>query len=307
MPRAFRFGVFASNAQTVDEWRTISRRAEALGYDVFLMGDHMGPQFAPVPGLVAAAAATERIRIGTFVLANDYRTPVMLAKELTTLDVLSRGRLEIGLGAGWARTDYDALGIGYDPPAVRVERLMEAVTLLKRLLTGERVVHSGAHYRVDAAVLPRPLQRPRPPLLVGGGGRRILEFAAREADIVALLPQADATGHPQPGSLATALLDARVQQVREAAADGFGKLELNIIAFDASVGHSRPTRARHVPARFEREIDAVHDSPYFLYGTADQLIRRLREQRARTGISYIALPATAMEEFSPIVAELAGT
>ena len=191
MPRPFRFAVTARFARTGTKWRDVARRAEDLGYDVMLVTDHMGPQLAPIPALMAAADATTRLRVGSFVFANDYRNPVMLAKEVATIDVLSGGRVEVGIGAGWKTGDYRELGIRYDAPAVRVSRLEESVILLKRLLTEEHVDHTGDHYTVRGAqILPRPLQRPHPPLMIGGGGPRVLRLAARQADIV--LPSASA-------------------------------------------------------------------------------------------------------------------
>lgn len=307
MTRPFRFGVFASHAATAAAWRESAHRAEELGYDVFLVGDHLGPQFAPVPALLAAADATTHLRVGSYVFANDYRNPLMLAKEVTTLDVLTGGRLEIGLGAGWMRSDYEMLGIPYDPPAVRIARFMEAAILLKRLLSEEAVTHEGAHYRVKTALLPRPLQRPRPPLVIGGGGRTVLRFAAREADIVSLLPQADADGLPRSGSLTSETLEQRVDHIRHAAGTRFASLELSVIVFDAALSASGGSRARSIPERFRGVVDNLHESPYFLYGERERLVDRLRAQRDRLGISYIALPETAMEAFGPIVAELART
>src|SRR5437870_2400673 len=174
----------ASRAGPAEHWRGPARRAEALGYDVLLMPDHITDQLAPLPALVAVADATARLRVGSFVFDNDYRNPVMLAKEAATLDLLSGGRLELGIGAGWNTRDYRQLGMPYDPPKMRVERMEEALRLIKSLWTEENVTHEGRHYRVrGATVLPRPVQRPHPPVLVAGGGLRVLRIAgARGAD-----------------------------------------------------------------------------------------------------------------------------
>src|SRR6266542_6208759 len=183
MPRPFRFAVTARFAGSGPHWRDVARRAEDLGYDVLLVTDHMGKQLAPIPALMAAADATTRLRVGSFVFANDYRNPVMLAKEVATIDLLSGGRVEMGIGAGWSTRDYRELGIPYDAPAVRVSRLEESVGLVKRLLTQESVDHAGEHYAVRGAKdRPRPLQRPHPSLMIGGGGPRVLRLAPREAD-----------------------------------------------------------------------------------------------------------------------------
>src|SRR5919108_2987370 len=161
--RPFRFAVTVTRGRSAEHWREVARRAESLGYDVLLMPDHIPAQPAPVAALAAAAAATTTLRIGSFVFDNDYRNPVMLAKEATTLDLLSDGRLEFGIGAGWNRSDYRQLGIPYDPPKVRVDRMEEAIVLIKRLWTERKVTHRGAYYKVaGATVLPRPTQRPHP-------------------------------------------------------------------------------------------------------------------------------------------------
>src|SRR3989441_6566728 len=164
----------ATHARSAAHWSEVARRAEALGYDPLLMPDHITDQLAPMPALAAAAAATSTLRIGSFVFANDYRNPVLLAKEAATLDLLSGGRLEFGIGAGWKTRDYEQLGIPYDPPQTRVDRMEEAVGLIKRLWTEEHVTHEGAHYHIrDATALPRPVQRPHPPVMIGGGGPRV--------------------------------------------------------------------------------------------------------------------------------------
>ena len=188
-----------SRAASAEAWVASARRAEELGYDILLMPDHLGSQLSPIAALTAAAVATTRLRVGSYVFANDYRHPLVLAREVATLDMLSGGRFELGLGAGWNTTDYRKLGLPYDPPPRSIDRLTEAVPLIKRLLAGETVDHEGAHYRLSGAhVGPAPVQRPRPPLLIGGGGPRMLRLAAREADIVALQPQFDPRGPPPP-------------------------------------------------------------------------------------------------------------
>src|SRR5919197_6070098 len=157
--RPFRFAAVAERGRSAEHWREVARRTEALGYDTLLMPDHITAQLAPVAALAAAAAATTTLRIGSFVFDNDYRNPVMLAKEATTLHLNSAGRLESGLGAGWNRSDYRQLGIAYDAPKVRVDRMEEALALIKRLWTERNVTHRGANYKVaDATVLPRPTQ-----------------------------------------------------------------------------------------------------------------------------------------------------
>lgn len=297
--RAFRFGATFTGPTSRERWIERARRAEALGYDIFVMPDHLGKQFAPVPALMAVADATSRLRIGSFVFANDYRHPLMLAKEVATLDVLSGGRLELGIGAGWSRRDYERLGAPYDPPPVRVSRLEESVRLLKRLFAGETVDHSGTYYRARHARLePRPLQRPRPPLMIAGGGRRMLAIAAREADIVALLPRVDARGRPRVLEVRGQATATKVERVRQAAGDRFAALELNVIVADADVGGPL--------AQLKRLAMRPLRSPHFLYGSVRQLQDDLLGWRERLGITYFTIPGGLLERFAPVVAALAG-
>lgn len=289
-------------------WRDVARRAEDLGYDVLLVTDHMGKQLAPIPALMAAADATTRLRVGSFVFANDYRNPVMLAKEVATLDVLSGGRVEVGIGAGWNTGDYGQLGIPYEAPAVRVGRLEESVGLLKRLLSEERVDHTGKHYTVrDARVLPRPLQRPHPPLMIGGGGPRVLRLAAREADIVTFAPQVNASGRPRLDALTEKALAERVTRFRAAAGERTESVELNVFVFDAAVTDRARSLMAAVSGYLRRAANGLVRSPFVLYGSRSSLRDLLIERRERLGISYIAVPGNAMREFGPIVAELRGT
>ena len=276
-----------------------------MGYDTLLMPDHITDQLALIPALTAAAGATTTLRVGSFVFANDYRNPVLLAREAATLDFLSGGRFEFGIGAGWKASDYDQLGIPYDPPKTRVDRMEEAVVLIKRLWTEEHVSHQGAHYRVhDATVLPRPIQRPHPPVMIGGGGPRILRIAAREAQIVSLLPPVDARGRRHIRSMTVASVSEGVARLRRA--ERFAELELNVIVTDAQVTDARQPLLAAVAAHLKSAVTAIVATPFFLYGSRASLVEDLLERRARLGISYIALPGGAMRAFAPVVAELRG-
>lgn len=306
--RPFRFAVIATVATSAAEWTALARRAEELGYDVLLVTDHLGAQLAPFPALTAAALATTRLRVGSFVFANDYRNPVMLAKEAATLDVLSSGRLEFGIGAGWSTPDYEQLGIPYEAPAVRVGRMIEATRLIARLWTEDVVEHSGANYRVRGArLLPRPVQRPRPPLMVGGGGPRILRFAARHAEIVALAPRVDAEGKPLLSDLSSRATARKVALAREAAGHRWDRIELNVIVFDAGVAGAGRSLLADVATRLKATAAAVVDSPFFLFGTLEEIRERLLRRRADLGISYVAVPAGAMVDLAPLVRDLRGT
>jgi len=306
VPRPFRFAVTARWAGGGTRWREFARRAEAQGYDVLLVTDHMGAQLAPIPAMMAAADATERLRVGSFVFSNDYRNLVMLAKEIATMDVISGGRIELGIGAGWSVPDYRQMGIAYDPPAVRVARLEEAVPLLDRLLRGDIVEHSGTYYTLrETRILPRPVQKPRPPFMIGGGGARVLKLAARSAEIVGFAPSIDARGRPRPRSLTIGGLRDRVKRFDRYAAGR--DVEKNLWVFDAGVSDHARSFSRAAATIAKRSANALFRSPYFLYGTRASLRSLLREMREDLGISYIAVPGQAMDEFAPIVQELRGT
>jgi probable F420-dependent oxidoreductase len=305
--RPFRFAVNAARAANASAWTDLARRAEAFGYDVLLMPDHITDQLAPIPALTAAADATTALRIGSFVFDNDYRNPVMLAKEAATLDLLSGGRLEFGIGAGWNTRDYERLGVAYDPPKMRVDRMEEALLLIKRLWTEASVTHAGRHYRVRAAtVLPRTVQRPHPPVMVAGGGPRMLGIAARLAQIVALAPAVNAQGGPRLGTVTYRSATERIARLREAAPDRLGALEINVIVFDAQVTDARQSLLAALAARLKLTVTALVATPFFMYGSRRSLVEDLLERRERAGISYIALPSAAMEAFAPVVAELRG-
>jgi probable F420-dependent oxidoreductase len=304
----FRFGISASWRADGAAWVALARRAEELGYSTLTMPDHLGRQLAPFAALATAAGATTRLRIGSFVFANDYRHPLMLAREAATLDLLSNGRFELGIGAGWNRSDYSQLGLPYDRPGLRIERLAEVLPLVRSLLAGERVSHRGAHYRLDAARLaPLPVQRPTPPIMVGGGGPRLLRLAARHADIVGLLPQFDARGRPmiRQGSIrATA---EKVSIVREAAGDRFARLELNVLVADAGLvgSGSRPVASAFAAVKSVGPR-VIGGSPYVLYGTLAQVRELLLRRREELGISYYIWHIGAMEAMAPVVEALAG-
>jgi probable F420-dependent oxidoreductase len=306
--RPFRFAVHTGRLPASDGWDDLARRVEALGYDALYVTDHLGDQLSPIAAMAAAAAATTRLRIGSYVFANDFRHPLLVAREAATLDRLSGGRLELGLGAGWMRSDYRQLGMPYDPPGRRVDRLVEAIGIVKRLLCGETVTHRGEHYRLDRARIgPAPVQQPRPPLMVGGGGPRLLRLAAREAEIVALAPQMTPTGRPMLRFATDRALEQRVAIVRRAAGVRFADLELNAFVADAGVvGGPQPVSASLAALAKSAGPAIVGGSPYVLYGTIPQLRDSLLRRRERTGLSSYGIPAAAMEGLAPLVQELSG-
>jgi probable F420-dependent oxidoreductase len=309
--RPFRFGVNVRTAGSGAEWADKARRVEALGYDVLLVPDHLADHLAPVPALAAAAAATPRLRVGTAVLNNDFRHPVLVAREAATLDVLSGGRLELGMGAGHMRSEYEEAGLPFDPGPARVERLAEAVVIVKRLLEGETVTVAGRYYRVTGhAIHPRPAQRPRPPIFIGGNAPRLLAVAAREADVVGLTGIAFRRGGAAPdvSDFRAAVVDERVRLVREAAGARFERIELNALVQRVIVTRDRRAAAGELAAGRWAALtpDEILASPYALIGTVEQMTADLVARRERWGFSYVMTHEASMDALAPVVAGLAG-
>jgi probable F420-dependent oxidoreductase len=308
--RRFRFGIQLSHAADGPGWEHLARQAEDLGYSTLFVPDHFEEQFGPLVALTAAAMATTTLRVGALVLDNDYRHPVPLAKELASLDVVSGGRLEVGLGAGWMRTDYDRAGMPYEPAKVRVDRMAEAITVLKGCFAEGPFSYAGEHYTIDAYDnRPSPVQRPHPPLLLGGGGKRMLGIAAREADIVGINPSLHA-GEVGPDAAADATAEAtdrKLAWVREAAGDRFDDLELNCLVLATLVTDDRDGTAAMMGNMFGLDAAGALEVPHALIGTIDEIVETLQARRDRWGMSYVVVQGDAMEAFAPVVAQLAGT
>jgi probable F420-dependent oxidoreductase len=304
----FRFAVYTNDGTYADDWTAFARRAEELGYAALYVTDHLNRQLAPTAALAAAAAVTRTLRIGPYVFANDFRHPLLVAREAATLDRLSDGRLDLGLGAGWRVADYRQLGIPYDRPSVRVDRLNESVGLIRRLLSGEEVTHRGRFYQLDRArVSPPPVQRPHPRLMLGGGGPRVLRMAAREAQIVSFVPQFSAGGRPMVRAVGESALAERAAIVRRAAGQRFDELELNVFVADVGIIGSAQPLGPTLRALLRSVGPAViGGSPYLLYGTIDHLRDGILRRREELGTNSYGIPARAMEVFAPIVASLAG-
>jgi probable F420-dependent oxidoreductase len=314
-PRPFRFGVCVHGAPTRAAWAALARKAEALGYATFLVGDHLYWPVAPFAALMAAADATTTLRVGTFVANNDMRHPALLAKEAHTLDLLSDGRFELGLGAGWYAPEYGWIGRSFDPAATRIARLAEAIRIIKGLGAPDPLTVAGAHYAVaDLVGRPTPAQRPHPPLLLGGGGRRLLTLAGREADIVHFIPKASESRVNLADS-SPAAMAARVGWVRAAAGERFGAIELGTLLFDLAVTADERSGAEALAARWTGHPQGAPvtgaqllDSVSVLVGNVEQIVARLRRWREELGISYIVVfTEPQMEAFAPVVARLAGT
>jgi len=295
--RPFRFGVVAAQARSGEEWADKARRIESMGYATLLMPDGLQYTLASLPALTAAAMATRTLRVGTYVLANDFRNPVLLAKEAATVDVLSGGRFELGIGVGRPDAAHDnaMLGIAFDSGAVRVARLAESLALLKSLLSGQTATASGPYYAAaNAQISPRPVQLPRPPILVAGSKRRLLELAAREADIIALgIPPTE----PEAG------VAERIGWIRDAAGSRFDQIELNLNLM--AVGQQVP---RYIASqmRLTAESLAQAGAVAALTGSTDEMVEALQRRREKLGISYIAVGDELMEGLAPVVERLAG-
>ncbi len=312
--RPFRFIAEAVAAADGKRLAETARRAESIGYDGLVFTDHLLDQLAPIPAMATAAAATERLRVGTFVLNNDLRHPAVLAQDLASIDVLSAGRLDIGIGAGWNEPEYRAIGLPFEPVGTRVSRLTEAIAVLKGAFAGEPFTFSGDHYAVDGLEgRPLPVQSPHPPFLIGGGGRRILTLAAREADTVGLAPRILATGRTDPRSLTIDATAEKIAWVREAAGARFDALELNAYPSVSPVivtDHARAEVARLASRLSERTGIAVAEdellaSPHIFIGSIDGLTAKVRDLRDRLGISSFMLGG--VDELAPVVERLAGS
>ena len=321
-PRPFRFAVQSYAADSGDEWRNRARRVEELGYSAFHLADHfLGAgealeaanhpiqNVASVPAIAVAAEATESLRVGCRVFCIDYREPVILAKEACTLDFFSGGRLELGLGAGWLRSEYEAVEIPFDKPSVRIARLEEMIGFLRAFAGDGPIDFQGDHIRASGFEgAPKPVQKPLPPIMIGGGSRRILELAAREADIVSLNFN-NRSGVLGPDGVSTGTEEKTLEKIgwiREAAGDRMEDLELEVGAYFTAVTDNGRGAAEAFGGPMGLSADEVLASPHALMGTPEEIIEVLQRRRETMGISYITVPDREMEGFAPVVEALAG-
>jgi probable F420-dependent oxidoreductase len=313
--RPFRFLATADGYPSFAELTSLARKAEAVGCSALLLPDHLIGQYAPIPLLAVVAAVTERLRVGTFVLNSGLRHPAVLAQDLATLDVLSGGRLEIGLGAGWNKPEYDATGISFEPVGVRISRLTETVAILKGCFADGPFSFSGEHYTITSHDgTPKPAQRPHPPIFLGGGGKRLLTLAAREAQIIGLAPRLIQGDSPRVDarSLTAAATEEKIGWVREAAGDRFGELELNTYPTGGpAVVTSNPRAEARRRADLLREqtgteltAEEILDSPHVFIGSIKDLTRKYTDLRERFGISSFLIDD--LDTLAPVVEELAG-
>jgi probable F420-dependent oxidoreductase len=315
--RPFRFGVQASTASSAEDWTATAQRAEELGYSALHLSDHyLGPGaahaaqgLAAIPAMAAAAAVTKTIKIGCRVLCVDFHLPAVLAKEVATIELLSGGRLELGLGAGWVGDEYAAMGIRFDRAGVRIDRLAEVVALIKAYFQGEELNIDGEHVHVHGYCgAPEPVQRPRPPIMIGGGAQRILTFAGREADIVSLNfnNRAGVVGPDGVQSSTAEQTDQRLAWVREGAGDRFGDIELEVAAYFMTVTDDPDAAAESLGARFGVAPEVMRRHPNALLGPIGEMCDELEARRERHGISYVTVADRNREAFAPVVERLSG-
>lgn len=313
--RPFRFLATVDGYPSFAELTAQARKAEAIGCSALVLPDHLVDQYAAVPLLAMVAAATERLRVGTFVLNACLRHPAVLAHDLATLDVLSGGRLEIAMGAGWNKPEFDAIGIPFDPVGVRIARLTEAVAVLKGCFADGPFSFAGEHFTItEHDGIPKPAQRPHPPIFLGGGGKRLLTLAAREAQIVGLAPRLVQSDRPRVDawSLTAEATEQKIEWIREAAGDRFDDLELNsypsggpmlITDQPRAEARRRADRIREQTG-VELTVDQILDSPHVFVGSVKDLTRKFTDLRSRFGISSFLIDD--LDALAPVVAELAG-
>jgi len=287
---------------------TRAKRLEAIGYETLSMPDHMvGGAWSNMPALGAAAAVTTKLRLGNLVLDNDFRNPVVLAREFATLDVISNGRVEIGLGAGWFDRDYQSTGIPFDRGRVRVARLAEAVMLMKRVFTEDEVTFEGTYYRTTKSECrPKTVQQPRPPILIAAGGPEILALAGREADIVAVIPPGAGVQPPAPDDVAATGVRRQIDVVREAAGSRFEEIELSCFV-DVTLTDDREKTIAELADKAKVDPAVLGSSVYRGIGTLDQVREHIVRVRRDTGITYFCLRGPHAEELAPVVKDLSGT
>jgi probable F420-dependent oxidoreductase len=296
--RPFRFLADVSEIITGPELAARAQRAEQMGYHALVIPDHLLRQLSPVVATATVAAATSTLRVSAFVMNNDLRHPAVLAQDMASIDVLSGGRVDIAIGAGWNRPEYDAIGMAFDPTPIRQARLAESITVLKGMFSGSPFSFAGEHYTItEYTAEPVPVQRPHPPFLIGGGGRRTLTLAGQEADIVGLAPRIKANAKVDAASLTWAATREKIDWVRDAAGERFESLEFNIYPSVWPVTVTDNLRAEagkvidHLRSRTGAELteDEVIDSPHLFIGSIDRLVEKFLQLREELGISSILL------------------
>ena len=307
--RPFRFSVQEHVAHSATQWRERARAIESMGYSTLYLPDHFGDQVGPIAGLMAAADATTTLRVGALVFDNDYRHPVVLAKEAATLDLLSDGRFDFGVGAGWLTSDYEQSGIPYDSPGTRIDRLAEALVIFKKFFAGGEFSFEGSHYTIKGLEgAPPPVQKPHPPIVIGGGGRKMLTLAAREADTINVnfdLREGRAGRRVAQSGRASAT-DQKLGWIRDAAGGRLEHIELGVWTFMANVTDDRESVAEMLAPAMGFDVSDVLEVPHFMLGTVDQIAEDVIARRERYGISHIVVPGDAADSLAPVVERVAG-
>ncbi len=306
----FRFSLGIGGANNVEDLTITVKKAEAAGFDVVSGADHIGSYLAVLPKL-AAAAAISSLRVSTMVIANDYRHPVILAKDTATIDVLSEGRFELGIGTGWIEEQYAAAGLPYDDPKVRVDRFEEAIEVIKGCWSGQPFTFTGDHYQVTDVTCPQPVQRPHLPILIGGAGRRMLTIAGREADIVSigpLRPGASGFNEFAPGMASSGdRIQAQLDWIYQGAGARYDEIELSVMAHHLVVTDDVASVANQLAKAGGTTADQVLESPHVLVGPTDAIVETLQYRRERYGISYVVFGGDDLDAVEPVVSRLAGT
>ncbi len=301
----------SSGAPDAAAWRRLVARLDDEGYDLLHMPQHRGTKgFSPLVALAVVASLSQRLRVGTLVLDNESVHPAIVARDAATLDLLSGGRLELGIGAGWLEADHLSIGQDFASVGTRIERLDEAIDVLRACWSGDVANHEGKHYVLrDAPNDPKPSRPGGPPILVGGGGKRVLSLAARKADIVSLVPNMSAgkVGRESAANATGAATAEKLAWVREAAGDRFSDIELHTNLTNVFVTDDRRTTMEKVARGYGLDDpNAALDIPHVVIGTVAQCIDQLVERRAVTGISHFTVFEANLDAFAPIVAELRG-
>ncbi len=309
----FRFGLQLHSPIDGMNWLDSARYAEDQGYDTLLIPDHFHHQYGPLTSLAAAAAVTTNMKVAALVFGNDYRHPVVLAKEMATLDLISGGRVEFGLGAGWMRTDYSQAGMVYDRPGVRIERLVESLDIVRRCWSEGPFDFDGEHYTIrDYDGLPKPHRPGGPPVIVGGGGPRMLGVAARNADIVAVTANLRA-GEVGPDAIADSMgaaYDAKLARFYQVAGPRAAEIELSSLTMNVAVTDDRDSVLATFVELFGKPAEEISQSPALLIGSVAEIIETLQARRERWGFSYIVVQQSGsqgMNRFGEVVAALSGT
>jgi len=315
----FRFAVQATNAAGAREWRDTARKVQDLGYSTLFLADHyLGPgpaqraartprqDLAPIAAMATAAAVTETLRIGCRVFCIDYHVPAVLAKEAATLDLLSDGRLELGIGAGWSGVEYTAMGLEFDRPGRRISKLEEVIELIKAHFDGSELAIGGEFVNVHGyAGRPRPVQRPHPPIIIGGGGRRVLGLAAREADIVSIsnvpfVESNDAGLSPHEEAR------RRIGYVQAAAPERFDTLEVESSPYFTEITADQESALAELASKTQIPTEVLRDHPNVLIGSPATVADVLLSRRDELGVNYVTVQQSQAEAFAPVVSRLRG-